>query len=91
MMSILVLPGPACCEQLLAETRNTSDVLKFWFDDYAFGNGETLFLKEAIASEAKAEVAGTTPVRFLAVKGFQLSKKWVVYWTGHSVSWPTAT
>lgn len=59
---------------------------RFWLDDYAFGVGETDILKEAVLKAQNAVIAGRTANRFLALKGYQLSRKWDIYWTTNSVS-----
>ena len=64
---------------------NSSQLLRFWLDEYAFGTGETILLEEAVAREPGAEVAGRTQTRFFTTKGFQAPGKWDVYWTSTKV------
>ena len=60
--------------------------LRIWIDEFAFADGETVLLREAVAaSSGSAVLAGDTRNRVLQLKSYQQATKLDVMWTGRPV------
>lgn len=60
-----------------------STIVKFWIDEFAFGDGETNLLRSEIeSSNGAASLTGETLAPFLTTKGYQTLPAFDIYWTG---------
>ncbi|KAK9818821.1 hypothetical protein WJX74_005844 [Apatococcus lobatus] len=67
----------------LAASLLTAVPVRFWIDQYAFGEGETFLIKSAIQASSWARISGEAKTKFLSVKGHQALSEWDIYWTAH--------